>query len=722
MDRYVCIHCHFYQPPRENPWLEAIELQDSAEPYHDWNQRITAECYAPNARARILGTDGHIQRIVNNYESISFNFGPTLLSWLEEQAPETYAAILEADRLSAQRHGGHGNAIAQVYNHLIMPLANERDKRTQVIWGVRDFQSRFGRDPEGMWLSETAVDIPTLEVLADHGIKFTILAPHQVQGVRKLGKGGKFRNVDDGRIDPTRSYICKLPSGRTISLFFYDGPISQAVAFEGLLGNGESFAKRILGGFSDHRDWPQLMHIATDGETYGHHHRYGEMALAYALQYIGSNNLARITNYGEYLEAFSATHEVEIIGNTSWSCSHGVERWRSDCGCNSGGKPGWNQAWRGPLRSALDSLRNDLLPAYEEGARELLKDPWAARDAYIDVVLDRSADNLDRFFRQHAHRELTYDDRVRALKLLEIQRHTMLMYTSCGWFFDELSGIETVQVIMYAGRALQLAQEIFGDGYEARFLENLAATQSNLPEHLNGAVIYQKWVNPARIDLLKVAAHYAISSLFDRYEPQSSIFCYDVERMEDERNVSGRAQLVVGHARVRSRITLEERDATYSALHFGDHNISAGVQSFRGEQDFRKLESDTMAAFRAGDLPGTIRVMDRHFEGVSYSLRSLFKDEQRKVLREILRTTMEEVEASYGQVYEHHATLMDFLGEIGTPLPNVLRMTSEFVLNSRLRRGFDEEDPVPVTELRAVLETARREKVKLGGNSLPFII
>ncbi|HEX6881542.1 MAG TPA: DUF3536 domain-containing protein, partial [Terriglobales bacterium] len=669
MDRYVCIHCHFYQPPRENPWLEAIELQDSAEPYHDWNERIAAECYTPNATARILGSDQRIQKIVNNYASISFNFGPTLLSWMEDKLPETYGAIQEADRISRETRSGHGNAIAQVYNHIITPLSNARDKRTQILWGLIDFQYRFGRDPEGMWLAETAVDVESLEALADNGIKFTILAPHQARGVRKLGQGGKFRNVEGAKIDPTRAYVCKLPSGRTINLFFYDGPISQAVAFEGLLRNGEDFAKRILGGFSEARDWPQLMHIATDGETYGHHHRHGEMALAYAMQYIEENKLATLTNYGEFLEKHPPTHEAEIANNTSWSCAHGVERWKSDCGCNSGMKPGWTQAWRAPLRNALDSLRDDLAEPFEKEGSKLLKDPWKARDGYIDVILNRSAESLDLFFAKHASHELTREEKVRALQLLEMERHTLLMYTSCGWFFDELSGLETVQVIMYAGRALQLALEVFADGFECRFLERLQEAPSNVSEYGDGAAIYERFVKPAQVDLLKVAAHYAISSLFDRYERESSIFCYDIEVEDDRRSVSGRAQLALGRANVRSRITLEETDATYGVLHFGDHNLSAGVRPFRGEEEFNKLVQDAGASFQAADLPGTIRVLDRHFDGVAYSLRSLFKDERRKVLREILRTTMEEVESAYGQIYEHHAPLMDFFAEIGSPLP-----------------------------------------------------
>ena len=395
---YICIHNHFYQPPRENPWLEAIELQDSAYPYHDWNERVTAECYAPNSASRVLDNQDRIVEIVNNYSLISYDFGPTLLSWLEEFAPLVYQSVLSADQESRERHAGHGLAISQAYNHIIMPLANARDKRTQVIWGIRDFEHRFGRKPEGMWLPETAVDLETLDILAQQGIKFTILAPRQAKRVRKIG-GRAWRDVDGERIDPTMAYRLRLPSRRAINLFFYDGPISRGVAFEGLLNNGERFAQRLLGAFSEERSWPELVHIATDGETYGHHHHHGEMALTYALEYIQSRQLADLTNYGEYLAQHPPIHDVEIIENTSWSCVHGVERWRSNCGCNAG-HPGWSQAWRGPLREALDWLRDSLAPRFEEKARGLLKDPWAARDDYISVVLDRSAASVNAFFAQ----------------------------------------------------------------------------------------------------------------------------------------------------------------------------------------------------------------------------------------------------------------------------------------------------------------------------------
>ena len=370
--RYVCVHGHFYQPPRENPSLEAIELQDSAYPYHDWNERVCAECYAPNAFSRILDDQQRIISLVNNYSQISFNFGPTLLSWIEAKAPRVYQAIQQADKASQERFAGHGSAMAQAYNHMILPLANRADKVTQVKWGIADFEYRFHRKPEGMWLPETAVDIETLAVLAENGIRFTILAPQQAKRVRRKGSR-VWQDVGGGRIDPSRAYLVRLPSKKTINVFFYDGPISHGVAFEGLLNNGQQFADRLLSGFCDTRTWPQLSHIATDGETYGHHHHYGEMALSYALHHIETNKLAEMTNYGRFLEQFPPDHFVEIVPDTSWSCAHGVERWKSNCGCNSGGHSDWNQEWRAPLRAALDWLRDRLAALYQTNASPTVK-------------------------------------------------------------------------------------------------------------------------------------------------------------------------------------------------------------------------------------------------------------------------------------------------------------------------------------------------------------
>ncbi len=500
MKRYLCIHGHFYQPPRENPWLGRVERQDSAYPYHDWNERVTAECYLPNASSHILDGDGYISDIVNNYARMSFDFGPTLLAWLEANSPDVYRAIIEADKESQQCYSGHGGALAGVYNHVILPLANHHDRYSQVAWGIRDFEHRFGRRPEGMWLPETAVDLETLDIMAGLGIKFTILAPHQAKQVRRIG-ASVWQDVGGGGIDTTRAYLVNLPSGRTFSVFFYDGSIAGAVSFADVLKSGDVFAKRLTDAFSDEKDQPQLVHIATDGENYGHHHRYGDMALAYAMRYIEANNLAKLTNYGEFLEKYPPTHEVQIIEKTSWSCGHGVDRWWSDCGdrTGAGSHPGWNQQWRTPLRNAFDMLRDTLAPRYEAKARRFFKDPWAARDGYVDVILDRSPESLKSFLSRYASRELNEDEKATALKLLELQRHAMLMYTSDGWFFDELSRPEPVQVMQYAGRVVELAQELFGGSLEDGFLKILEQAKSNIPELNDGKRIYEQLVRPAML-------------------------------------------------------------------------------------------------------------------------------------------------------------------------------------------------------------------------------
>ena len=718
MERYICIHCHFYQPPRENPWLETVELQDSAYPFHDWNQRITAECYAPNAASRILDGEGQISKITNNYAKISFNFGPTLLSWMEVQEPEVYRAILEADRLSQERFSGHGSAIAQAYNHMILPLANNHDRYTQILWGIRDFEHRFGRAPEGMWLAETAVDFQSLDMMAQLGIKFTILSPYQAWRYRHIGARA-YRDAAGAKIDPSRPYLVRLKQGRAITVFFYDAPISQAVAFENLLTSGEQFARRLADGFVDARDWPQLMHIATDGESYGHHHRHGDMALAYALQFIEEQGIARLTNYGEYLEKHPPQHEAQIIENSAWSCSHGVGRWRENCGCNSGGNAGWNQNWRAPLRSALDWLRDTVAPFYEQAAAAFFENVWRARNEYIGVIVERSAENLDRFFAANSTRELSHGERVTALELLELQRHAMLMYTSCGWFFDEISGIETVQVIQYAGRVIQLAQKLFpqeGHQIESGFLDRLQHAQSNLAEHGNGADIYRKWVKPAVVGLEQVGAHYAISSLF---ETGASKYCYSIDPSDYRTQAAGHTQLVVGKANICSRITQECEQLTFSVLHMGDHTLSAGVRRFQGDESYAGTVEELTRAFSRGDIPGVIRGLDRHFGGTVYTLKSLFRDEQRRIVDRILESTLEESEASLRSLYERHAPLMRFLSDMNVPRPKALSVAAEFVLNASLRRQF-QADFVDLREVRSLMEQAKEEGVQLDSAGLAY--
>ncbi|MEO0731689.1 MAG: DUF3536 domain-containing protein, partial [Bacteroidota bacterium] len=505
--KYVCIHGHFYQPPRENAWLETIEIQDSAAPYHDWNERINEECYAPNATARVLNGEDQITTISNNYSRISWNFGPTLLSWLEEHDPATYHRLQQADRESVQQRGGHGNALAQSYNHIIMPLANARDKQTQIRWGIADFEHRFGRKPEGMWLAETATDTATLEALVDNGIKFTVLAPRQCKAVRHQDEEHWHRTAGD--VDPRRAYRCPLPSGRSIDLFYYDGGVSKAVAFEGLLNDGRLLADRLTNTV-DGGPEPQLAQIATDGESYGHHHKKGEMALAFALDYIEQNPDFTLTNYGQFLELHPPVWETQIHDNSSWSCVHGVERWRSDCGCHTGGGPGWHQRWRQPLRFALDEVRDQLISVFEDAGAYYFKDCWVARDDYISLVLDRSDKNVKAFLKKHARgRRITTSDKVKMLRLLEMQRHCMLMYTSCAWFFNEVTGIETLQVLQYANRALHLCEVITGKDYHPSFLAALEKIESNVAE--NAAVAYRETVIPTRVGLRRVGMHFAAS-------------------------------------------------------------------------------------------------------------------------------------------------------------------------------------------------------------------
>jgi alpha-amylase/alpha-mannosidase (GH57 family) len=712
MDRYICVHGHFYQPPRENPWLEFVELQESAWPYHDWNERITAECYGPNTAARVLGDDGRIIRLINNYARMSFNVGPTLLAWMADHDPEVHAAIVAADRRSMQRFDGHGSAMAQVYNHAIMPLANERDRRTQVRWGIRDFRHRFGREPEGMWLAETAADTATLEVLAEHGIRYTVLSPYQAQAVRPKG-GSRWSDVSGGRVDPSQPYEVRLPSGRSIAVFFYDAAVSQAVAFEGLLNSGDALAHRLGSAFPS-REGPKLVHIATDGESYGHHHRNGEMALARALQLLGQREDVKLTNYSQYLALHPPAHEARIIEGSSWSCAHGVDRWRADCGCVTG-ELGRSQAWRRPLRDALDWLRDELAPRYEDRAGRFVGDPWAARDDYLSVILHRTG-NLPGFLSTHTDRRLGDDEVSELLQLLELQRYAQLMFTSCGWFFDELSRIETVQILGYAARTIQLAASLFDEDLEPAFLDLLAEAPSNLPGYRDGRGVYEQLVRPLRVDDAKLAAHLAISGLFRDYGPDERLGAFEVSRPDARRSDAGRARIGYGRLTVRSVVTLTEREFEYAVLHFGDHNFLCGVRPRGGDAAFEELAADVEEAFEEANFPDTIRVIDEHFGAPGYTLSDLFRDEQQRLLDEILDATLVDVENSFRSVYRARAPLMRFLAGLHAKLPAALLSTAEVVINAQLREALGGH-LVPA-QIRGLVEEAERFGVVIDTDAL----
>ena len=681
--RYLCIHGHFYQPPRENAWLETVELQDSAAPFHDWNERINFECYARNARARIQDDADYIQRIVNNYERISFNFGPTLLTWMEAADPDTLAEIVAADERSRERFGGHGNALAQAHSHLILPLANERDKHTQIRWGLADFEHHFGRPAEGMWLAETAADTATLEALAANGVQFTILAPRQAKRIKKISEED-WHSVHEHSIDTRRAYRCHLPSGRHIDLFFYHGDVSKAVAFEKLLNSGQTFKDRLMGIFHDTH--PQLAHIATDGESYGHHHRYGEMALADTLDRVEQDPGVELINYGYFLELHPPEFEVEIHDNSSWSCVHGVERWRSNCGC-SAGRAGWNQSWRGPLRDTLDWLRDQLVPIYEVESEDLLRDPWEARDRFIQFLLEkRSPEALRRFINRNCYRELEKDERIQMLRLLEMQRNAMYMFTSCGWFFDEVSGLETNQILQYANRAIYYARQVSGVDLHPEFVERLRKTPSNV--YGNAAESYLKYVAPARVDLTRVGMHYAVSSLFEPHPQYYEFFNYIADNEVFERRVAGLQRLVIGRTTVRSKVTTSEKHFSFVALYLGQQNIIGNISLAMSSAVFNEMKQRTTRAFDTTNLGDVIAVMGEYFNSNTFTIWHLFQDEKRKILREITNQSMDRAAIYVREIYNDNYQLMLGMKQSGIPVPQDWKNAVQFVVNADLNQLF----------------------------------
>ena len=714
----ITVHGHFYQPPRENPYLDAIERQGSASPFHDWNERIDNECYRPNAFARILNDRGEVAGIVNNYEYLSFNIGPTLMSWLERYDPEVYQRILEADRKSCQRLNGHGNAIAQVYNHIIMPLANERDKYTQIRWGIADFRSRFDRHPEGMWLAETAVDYATLEVLVAEGIRFIVLAPSQAERCRPLiGQNqeadAEWHEVGGGQIDPTRPYRCYLkpemrlmadhqlsplsnyhfgrghgqqspaanPNTPYIDIFFYDGPISRDMGFNDVLSSSNHLGGRLGQAVrGDHRP-AQLISVATDGETFGHHKNSTEKCLAYAFTEEFPRRGWTVTNYAHYLSQNPSAWEVELKPVTAWSCSHGVDRWQDDCGCGGGG--GWHQNWRRPLRDTLNWLRDRLIPIYEEAGRQLFRDPWKARDEYIDVIRDRSPANVDRFLERHQVRELDAAEQVDALRLLEMQRHTLLMFTSCGWFFEEISRPEGVQILRYAARALELAGEVTGVQLEKEFVDRLELAPSNVESFKTGAEVYRQLVTTAKISLREVAAHYAISSLFAKYPREQRVYCYQAEQEDFQIQRMGSMTLAVGQLQLTSEITRETEVFVFAAFHLGGWDFHCCIQPFGSRRSYTMLKERLFGVLQEASAAHAILEMVRLFGDQSFSLRDLFGEERHRIVQLLSQENLTRLDQLYTQVYRENYGVMMAFHRDELPVPVELQVAAEVALGHR---------------------------------------
>ncbi len=733
---FLTLHGHFYQPVRENPWLEEIEAQESAAPYHDWNERIYQECYQSNARARVLDAKGVVVDIVNNFGKINFNFGPTLISWLEAKHPETYQRILEADRESVRHHKGHGNAIAQVYNHMIMPLANRRDKVTQARWGIEDFRKRFGREPEALWLSETACNEETLEVLIEAGMKYLILAPHQAEAVRALG-GGDWQDVSAGSIDPKYPYRCFLKQSQEkfIDIFFYDGPISKDAGFGDLLFDAKRFMDRLESAKAHDQEAPQLIHLAVDGETYGHHKAFGDRVLAYLLDKEAPRREIQVTNYGAFLALNPPRFQVRLKDGengegTSWSCAHGVRRWKENCGCRTGGPADWNQNWRKPLRRAMDWLRDELAALYEKEAALLLKDVWEARHAYVAVILDRSPESTARFLAHHAVRPLNHEEKVRAFKFLEMQRHAMLMYTSCGWFFSELSGIETIQVLQYAARAIELALELTGRSLEAEFLERLSEAKSNLAEYKDGRGVYEKCVLPRRISFRNIASFYAISALVDDYDAGQSegkFYCYKIRVFHERKESFGGVSINFGHLRITSQITLEEQDLVFAAVHTGLYDFRCSVKPFVSFEELERVEKEFFDALPSMHLVELFRKMDDLFGEEYYALKDLPHHQRVKIISILTGGIIKKISAAYENLYDENRRMSEIYRTIHLPIPEEIHYAAYHTLSRRLEsavldlaaNGFNPKKAAP---LNRIIENAKHFGVVLKkGNTARFL-
>jgi alpha-amylase/alpha-mannosidase (GH57 family) len=698
---YITVHGHFYQPPRENPYLGKIERQPSAHPYHDWNERIYYECYRPNAFARILNDRGEVIDIVNNFEYLSFNIGPTLMSWLEKYDPEVYQRIIEADRHSCQRLNGHGNAIAQAYNHIILPLANERDKYTQIRWGKADFRSRFRREPEGMWLAETAIDYETIKVLIDEGIRFTILAPSQAERCRPLPTKDdpepEWHAVAGSQIDPTRPYRCFIEDGRYIDIFFYDGPISRDMGFSDLLKTADHFVSRIGQAIKGDRRRSQLISVGTDGETFGHHKKGTEKCLAYVFTIDFPDRGWTVTNYAHYLSIHQPTWEVVLKPVTAWSCSHGVDRWQDDCGCAGGGI--WHQKWRRPLRDTLNWLRDQLNALYEEIGTKFFNDPWLVRDEYIKVIGDRSYENVSQFLDQYQCRLLTPEEQIDAFRLLEMERHTLLMFTSCGWFFEEISRPEGVQILRYAAHALELAGEVAGVHLKDEFIRRLAQAPSNVETFGNGAEVYRQLVAPAQISFEQVAAHYAIGSLFTNYSSEEQVYCYSAEQLDYQKQQMGSLTLAVGEVRLTSEITWENHLFVFAVLHLGGWDFHCCIQPFTGRLAYTQLKNELFDALKQASVAQTILVMNQLLGDRSFNLQHLFAEERHRIMGQLAEKTKKHLDQLYTQVYrENYSILLAFQRE-ELPVPQELQVAAEVALSHRcLKTIFAIEQAIDNTQ------------------------
>ncbi|MBN2184757.1 MAG: DUF3536 domain-containing protein [Candidatus Krumholzibacteriota bacterium] len=725
--RYLIIHGHFYQPPRENPWTERVEREESAFPYHDWNDRISTECYHSNARSRRLDGFGRITRLVNNYEYLSFNFGPTLLSWIEGRYPGLIDQITDADRASAGRLGGHGNAIAQVYNHVIMPLAEIRDQKTQIEWGIFDFKRRFERDPEGIWLAETAINSTTLELLIDFGFRFVILSPYQAEKFRPLEGTGEWTSSENGTIPTGRAYRSygqqkkgKRGSKKFIDIFFYDARLSSDISFNHLLSNGDNLAESISSSFA--RCGGDLVTIATDGEIYGHHEAFGDMALAYLIDEGAEKHGITFTNFSSYLKTHETGFEVLIKTGkkdegTAWSCSHGVDRWKDDCGCQTGGAPGWNQKWRKPLRNGLDMLRDRLREIYEKEAASLLSDPWKARDDYISAIHQRSFKKIEAFIRERAVSPLSEEGVSRACRLLESQRNSLLMYTSCGWFFNDISGIETVQLLKYAARAIELVGNEQAEKIENEFLLFLEKAKSNLPSAGNGKDLYLKMKKSSSVDPVFLAGQYALASSLSCPDASPEKFGYEFSSFDTtEIDISG-ISMQIGRISMASPYTLEKYNYKYVLIIGTPAQVACAINECANDEEFEKMKghfSSTPSNTGFFDITAT---MSDYFGEDLFALNDLFVEDREKILGMMASRQMDQARNLFENLYIDSREILRLFSSTSLSAPESILAPARAVLEERLsdqlERWKEDHHPAVLEEISKIISESVYYGIKL---------
>jgi len=679
--KYVIIHGHFYQPPRENPWIDLIENQPSAAPHHDWNERIYDQCYRPNAYSRLLDPQGMIVDIYNNYQNLSYNFGPTLFSWLEQFHPVTAQRIIQSDIESCQRLGGHGNAVAQVYNHIIMPLASRRDQLTQIRWSKYFFRKRYGRDPEGIWLAETAINMETVLCLIEENFKFVILSPNQAESFRAFQGDTAWYQTSQRGIDTRCAYRIfpkdingnQLPG--YLDAFFFDEGLSKEISFGNLLTDAHILGNRINSCYTDNPIVDQVVTIATDGETFGHHKPFGDMCLAYFFKNIAKKLDIVPVNFGYYLSKCPPVYEVVLKNmfgeGTAWSCAHGVGRWTRDCGCQTGGQPGWKQGWRHPLRKALEKLQRKIDVEFEKKFIGYEADPWRVRDNYISVE-DCTGNDFDTFIKNQLKIASLDKKEIFAFRrALEAQKYILFSFTSCGWFFSDISGIETIQNLAYACRALQLGiPEESRVGILEEFLKDLQDASSNLP-NTNGRTLVERHVL-SFLNHEKVLAFTAAAQLLLDIQSRHSFLLFknaiNIKQilLREDKGVTYNGYLV----HIQNESTGEESVWNVLVVLRENTNLTGWVID---QNQFNLSNADAMRP----------ELWMAHKSATLCTLADTFQTFQQELIQHFLNKIARDTNTRFDNWRKKHERELDILSHLDLPLPQYCTAPLSFVLQEQ---------------------------------------